>query len=477
MIRAFAIDALLRDKLPWIAGLYFILFVAVYGRVITAVYGFLDDFTVLDQAIRDDLGAQVLTLVAYGRPVYALLEATCFPLLRDLGDLRIMRLASVISIGAFSVASFVYLRRINTLPPFLCIYLPVLFVLTPAFQVYAAWAVAASFPAAALLAGSAFVMLHRPTALRFLSATCLLVAALAIYQPAAMSFWIFASVAWIGSERPLRRRDILVPSLAVASALAIDFGLAKLLPIIIAGRSLPQSRTALSSDTAGKLLWFFRNPMVDALNFWTIEPSTGFAICTALFIASGLLLLHWRRPMRLFLSAALLFAAYLPNLLVAEDWSSYRTQPALAGVIIVFVSLATVAWLRRLRGERILPAAFAIWVIVSATAASYDVNRWFVKPQIAEYQRVVHHLDALRDRGDGPLALSAAQHRSFTGFYRYDEFGTLSCFAPWVPVAMARLILRKHPAPSIRLLPRGTQPLPGETLVDLDSVIFPARGT
>ena len=52
------------------------------------------------------------------------------------------------------------------------------------------------------------------------------------------------------------------------------------------------------------------------------------------------------RAIRLALAAILLPLTYLPNLLVAENWSTYRTQVALTSLLWFYTAMALIGWLK-----------------------------------------------------------------------------------------------------------------------------------
>src|SRR5205823_8252475 len=102
-----------------------------------------------------------------------------------------------------------------------------------------------------VLAGGASLMVTRalepPRALtvdRLAGATSLLLAAMLIYQPAAMFFWVFLAVAVVGTV-PSARRAVRVTATHGAIA-ALGFGLAftvRKVAVHLADRTVPNARS------------------------------------------------------------------------------------------------------------------------------------------------------------------------------------------------------------------------------------------
>jgi hypothetical protein len=235
-------------------------------------------------------------------------------------------------------------------------------------------------------------------------------------------------------------------------ALVTEYALAKGLPLVLYGHNNTYSRTAIVTDITEKIIWFLNEPVFDALNLSLIMPRAWVAYVTAAFTVSGLwLYLHgspFIRLTRMALAVTLVPLAYLPNLLIAENWSSYRTQIAITSLILFYAVIALVGWLRFFRLQRLLPACLAIAVITSAGLANRNVIREFVLPQVLEYRIAA---DALRkinfEKAKEVYFVRARWNDTLAPVVRYDEFGLPSLAQPWVPQAMAWLILKEKHSP------------------------------
>lgn len=481
---------------PWscnkagIALAYGALFIAAYLPVIVGSFGFLDDYTILAEAMRHQMSDVIQQSTSYGRPLYALLMQLAMPQIHGVAGLNILRTGGVLGIAVLALMLCRHVSRAR-LPPSVSLALPAALGLMPPFQVYAAWAITAVLPLAGVLGGLAFAVLGgspeaaRPLSrLRPLVALALLAAALSIYQPAAMVFWVFAAITLIGRDGPINWRRLAVAAGVMAAALAADFALSKLAPQLLWHSGAAVARTALVKDFGGKLVWFVSEPLRDALNLPFIQPRTIVAAGVACFTAVGLWL-YWpgsikARSARLLVAAALVPATYLPNLLVAENWASYRTQVALTSLLLVYAALAFVGWLRVFHKAAWLPAVMAAMTALCVLLANRNVMLYFVIPQSIEYRLFERALADLHNPSTPEikrLDFYTARRWSLTDFARYDEFGLLSNSAAWVPPAMAWLILSSQGSPladlPMQVVPRGMSPVtPGSQLIDLDVVMF-----
>src|SRR5262249_19107853 len=144
----------------------------------------------------------------------------------------------------------------------------------------------------------------------------------------------------------------------VFSGLVLGFGVYKW-GIALYEHALPPTRSHLVQDAWGKALWFFSQPLMNALNLAKLSPKRWLAIAIALFIAGGLSQYFRGAVKERFwqgtIAASLLPLSYLPNLVVAENWSSYRTQAALTSLVVVYGFFALWGYGKILRGLAFAP--------------------------------------------------------------------------------------------------------------------------
>lgn len=426
--------------------LYLLALAAIYAAVLIVPYAFSDTYTVLAQALRHQLWDIQSMMLQGGRPLLALLTSLSFPYIHSIAELRWIRLFGLLGLGLFASLYSSVLRRLGA-PRALVWGLPLLTACMPPFQVYVAWAVCAPYTWAAALAGFAFVALGLDLRwpLRMGLSVTALSAAIFIYQPAAMMFWLFAASVWLTGRRFPSRKSLATAATVMAIVMAFDLVVVEILPGAVFGVSDYASRTGLVTDPIGKLTWFVTSPLREAANLTNIEPSTPLALAVAAWIATGLAL-YWRdhnRPVIRFavLAAALVAVSYFPNLVVAENWASYRTQVALTSLILLYVALALLGWLRYLNISRALTGIVVAAVGAAAFVASDTVKQEFALPQEQELLLVKQALTHPPAATASHLYLRLASWVDHLApISRWDEFGLPSSSQPWVPASMAWLL-------------------------------------
>jgi hypothetical protein len=439
-----------------VPGVVAILLLCTYAPVLVASYGFMDDYSLLAEGLQGGTGIEKY-VIACGRPVYAVLLFLSFHGLREIQHLVYLRLLGIL--GLAWVACRIYRALVaagSSRTQSLC--LALIITAMPAFQVYAAWATTAFYVVATLGAGCAWWLADRsyasstpssrwPTAL---AAALVLLVAITVHQSAAMFYWVFVAIAVFRPDGTPRRAaaQLFWSGSIGGGALALGFAVFKLGTRIYG--TLSRLEGARQTFTwRGKASWFLNEPVVNALNLGKLFPGHRLAMVIALFLAVGLLL-YFRGPIRhrlqLFLMALLLVPlSYAPNLLVAENWASYRTISALSGLCVVytFLALQGFARVRPLRvGERFLTPLLGGAAVVCLLLASRQVQIYFAGPQSRELERLGRQLrqsDLARAKG----VYLIRPRRPAYAERRYDEFGTPSSMQDWVPKPMVYLVLRE----------------------------------
>ena len=430
-----------------------------YASVLVTSYGFSDDYPFFVGILlggTDDRKA----MIAGGRPTYALLTSLSFAPLNAIGDLRYLRLLGVVGITLLAGKLYrtLVLKGWDLYQSFL---LAVIICTLPPFQIYAAWAFTAFAPFAALLASLASSLAEQafgePRPLYrcgfFSASVLLLLLALTIYQPAAMFFWVFAAISVFQPDTTLQHilRRFLWYLASAFTGLILGFGVQRLGMAIYGADRLGPGRSRLTLDLWGKVSWFFEEPLLNALNVVNIFPTPWLACSITIFIGGGLLL-YFRggvkeRLLQSAVALTIIFLSYLPNLVVAENWASYRTQVALTSVIVVYAFLALWGYGRLFRrpvGRLILTAGLGIVALASSFLAAWNVSAYFAIPQSRE-------LELMRARLVQPnladirsiYIICARWYDSIAPGVRYDEFGLPSSAHPWSPAPMVYLLLRE----------------------------------
>lgn len=460
---------------------YLILFVfpfIVYSPVILTNYAFLDDYTATAFGMQHIQNLTTTQVMDSGRPLYAVFIREAFGAVRGISDLRFVRAFGIAGIGALCIAAYRALVRVDVAAPAaFCVAL--MLGLMPSYQVIAGWAITAPYPWAALSAAIAFNMQNsvNPDWRRVSGSMLLLTVATTIYQPAAMVFWVFAAIAWLIPGRLPSIRSFSRAALIVIMAATVDFVLIKVLPIFFV-HAASDSRAVMTHDVAGKILWFVKYPIFEALNLFSIEPSVRRAVLVAAICCVGFIAIFRRQAVYgIAIALALLPAAYLPNLMTAGDWGAYRTQVALGGIVLVIATASVLELARAMRFTRFVPLLGAL-MLGWATFSSYqNVKYDFALPSWTEYRLISRGILATEFQpNDRACFVLPAPESDAARDHRYDEFGINSSAALWVPDPMVYLILSHQHSKDAGLFSRfgqfpNTQVLPGCKQINLQAML------
>lgn len=386
---------------------YVVLFLLVYAPCIMMTYGYADDYNFLYDFSTNP--RPIFMEIAFGgRPIDALLMLP-FGDLGHVARLRFMRLIAILGIGLLAWLLYRALRSVHSNSAItLCA--PIIICTLPPIALYAGWSLAAFWPLASILSGLAVLALDRnvlriPRVPAFAVALALQTIATAIYQPPAMVFWVFAAIYLLMEKRTPRDllRRLLVQCFVVVGALAIDFAFTKALPLLVQYNTLVAGRSTIAHDPIAKAHYFLR-ALFDALNLWSLAPTSGRAEAMLSFVVVGLLLYFegpWRQKgIRIAIAGTLLPLAVLPNLLVVENGGAYRFEGALTGLIALYGVVAIIGYARVIKRLFSLSWSTAsTWISVrgvaivlflvtaaSCLSANNTVNSEIVVPNTLAYQ-------------------------------------------------------------------------------------------
>jgi hypothetical protein len=370
--------------------------------VVLGTYGCADDFCWVAGALKHDLQQMQLLQFVQGRPAMAFLFTAGFSPMTGVSDLRFLRLFSILTMAglAFTIYRTMTAAKYSRAAAF-CVAL--VMCTMPPFQVYASWASTAFYATGALVAGLALHVAERAYLKTDLlsksrlgaASIVLLLSAILIFQPSAMYYWVFAAIILFKPDMTLSdlsKRFVWYGGLCVV---ALGFGYI----ICTYGRNyfadvcpLPHRRTHLTTDLTEKLFWFFSQPFNACLNFGSLFPNFKVAIATEITTLCGMALyLRGKvseRMLKLGVALSLIPLSYLPNLVIEENWASFRTECALSSIIVLYAFFALLGFrqtiLRSIR-EPYFNALLASLAVASMAVAFNNVFVYFVVPNSLEF--------------------------------------------------------------------------------------------
>jgi hypothetical protein len=399
---------------------------------------------------------------AGGRPLLTISNYLSFSMVSKISSLGFVRAANVATLCALAAVIWLALSSVG-FPSKLSALGAFILVTLPPFHVLAALSSCLGFPLEAAAAGvSAFLVMQSTedtktfAKLGRLALACsLLLAGMMVHQTEVMFFWVFVAILALSQREDVRVVVRKVSYCLVVGAIAciVEFFVMKI-GVAVYGAVAGSGRAGLTHDVFGKMTWFIKEPLMNALNLNSIEPTGRFAVATGIFIVIGLFFyfsgsLRYRLTM-LGVALMLIPLSYLPNLVVVESWASYRTLVALTALLAFYVFLALHGYLQVLRAvstqfhQRMVLGVVVVWAVFSGFVASRNLVRYFVEPQAIEYHLLKGQLRK--------IDLATVQTIYFirpnwydgvTSVVRYDEFGLPSSCQPWVPGPMVKCAIRE----------------------------------
>jgi hypothetical protein len=433
-----------------IFALFFVAVSATYGLVTSPDYAFADDFYYLGTRLTSpDWFASILAATnLQGRPIVGLLIASSVALFGSLGDFVYLHIFAILATACLSYLVY-YLASQSGWTQLQSICLALALVSLPPFQVVVAWSTAGFFVLAVIFALLSVRTITRvgPGKLTpgFVVSILALLVALTIYQPAAMFYWPFAAICLTGNSFNGKQKWSALLRLLVVFFVAafLDLMVFELAKLHYGTAALLPQRSHLTMHPAQKLSWFIGGPIVDVLNFNNLLPSRRLALCSAVFIFAGLLLYfkpNRQRGLFSFLPLLVVFVliplSYFPNLAIAENFYTYRTELGLGALMLFYAALAAKAFSQKFvppqQQALTLTTVMGLACILNLLSAHDHIRDFFVQPQLLELKMVKSQLmgDYGPERQKHPLLLERTQ--SLAPFIRYDEFGLPSFSCPWV---------------------------------------------
>ena len=492
-----------------IFGLFLALFAATFFPVWVFDYGVLDDYPNLltegrpprlEYAAGDPFshlltpGISIRRSISEGRPLFALKQYLVHGFVSEIEHLRYVRFLGIVGISLLAWSLYRLLARSGH-DRFRSFCVAAITCSTLPFQVWVHWADPATHPFAAALAGFASVLADRAAsssrARKWLlagGAGVALSAALALYQPAAMFYWVFAAVLLPAPDRVPREvfRRLGWQSAIGAAGLAAAYGLATLGSTLYPAHPV---RFGIAEDLPARFVWLL-HPFQHALGFAVPSPHEWFPpdggsllpVTLLVVIAAGLPAFFRSAgggaPSKCAVAAFLLFLTFLP-FLMQETRSMYRMLAAPSALVVLYAYFGVKGLARALR-LRFLPGFVAgAAAIAGVLAAAHQVRVLLVEPQVEEFEFLrgeltkgdlseVRHLYILQPTPETTLAP-----------LRNHYLGRPSSQNRWISRAMVLAVLSET-APAHTRIPVTTvrydeplTPLPGSLVVDLRNLGVP----
>lgn len=404
----------------------------LYSPVVTQCYAMRDDYAVL-WVLRWGPPETFELFSALGRPLAQWLSVWAYSYVDHTCDLWLLRAGALVSAAVLAGFWYYSLRHVGWFPEEAFL-LTIIMAALPSVTLFIAWSITFNYFLAlglGFIAGTQVKQRFRcGQPWRYLLAFVLLMASLAIYQPAAMAYWLPLALTATApsSKAKLPNLKQLTGTVALfIITLAIYYLLHKLhLSYLLA--SYPEivgneaSRGNLVQDLDGKLAFFVRSLLVSG-SFGHYQETYWISIPILIIILAGILTLILRnKPLQAIILLALPGAIYLPSLIVNENLLKIRLLALLAILLILYFFWSLNTLLPRFRTFRLLIAiALFAYCIYHHHA---NLNQAIIALQQRERATISQYItDDSSFKAEQILVVQPSEADTATGS-RFIEFGT-----------------------------------------------------
>jgi len=437
----------------------------VYWNTTFADFGLRDDYANSREA-REEPSKLVRFTASHGRPLYGALLETSLVNLDEIGHLWLLRLASVFLLTILGVALWRQFYH-SGWSEIEAAAIGLGIVLLPGAQVVTSWAITWPHAVALLLALAGFSAIEAELERGGLKRAIAVTGGAMIYGLAAIIYQSNALFAVVPLAAILLVRvtrgsssDFRWCLIHFSSLFAGLLGAYLLVGALFAnGIFHPSARMQLETNPFTKLVWFFSNPLPNALALYALRDDHNVGAvafwCSALAVA-GLIFWGCRAEIKrvgitarrriVVCTVALPFLAHLVSLAAAERAVGYRTLFALSGLTIVLVVYALRCLLAADKIKLVAYHAGLIGlVVVAGVTAHFNPLTLIALPQSCEWD-LMH---AAVMRADFPKAskifiVIPSQSDRATERVFSDEFGSVTSDSDFEPKEMFKAALHER---------------------------------
>jgi hypothetical protein len=326
------------------------------------------------------------------------------------------------------------------------------------------WAIAWPIALGLVMAVAGFALVDRGLAKQGPLAAFQIVAGVALYIAAGLTYQTSAlfAIMLLGAVLLVRDSASLRADVRWASAhlCALFGGLVAgfvAMNVVFTEGVVPEAaRMAIEPHPLPKLLWFARNPLPNSLALFALRdrfntpPSFWLAVAAVIVVAVLGLWLAAQNPQRRarWLAVALLlpFAAHSVSLAASSQAIGYRTLLPLSGLFLVLFVFGVRGLVERTRAPRAVEAvALGAFVLVGAVLARHNAFTLIAEPQGYEWQLIKSAADRVQLDGDTRVYLirPSLAYRATRRMYA-DEYGSLTSDADWAAKEMFNAAMRQR---------------------------------
>lgn len=428
------------NEFIFISVLYSLLIGVIYSPAYLNIYAFSDDFILYYK--QNVLNENLLEWdILSGRPLYAILRYSAQQTLGSLGAFSFQRFFCVVTIIAFCVQLYFFLKeRMDEIGRFLHFIVPLMIACLPSIVIFGAWASCFPYVLSILFAGLSYAKLNKINKeikpKDFFISYLFLALSFSIYQPTGMTYAFYMLIDLCLNNKKLTIIRVIKNSVMILAGMLTSLFLSKVLSRIIFNESI--SRTSLADSLYDKFNWFINSPLHDSLNNYSIFYNKWYFSLSVIFFLISLLLIYMQVDgfKKLILCALIIIGSFSPNLVIAESWGSYRSIVSLSLVI----NIVTIFSLIKL-SEKIKPLSVVVVAItIFAMSNCYKlIDGYFVQPfkiETALFKNILR--STVDNHYDGYLIFDITDPVwDVFAQSKFDEYGIPSMQIPWAVSGMS----------------------------------------
>lgn len=425
-----------KSNLKDIIILIFLLLVVMvaYSPAYVNIYGFSDDYSTYFVA---NLSHSNLIKwdVMSGRPVYAVMRYIAQKSIDTTADFTALRIISVISIYILCCYLYFFLKRTNFPGGVLSwIVTPLLLCLLPPIVLFGAWATCFPYVTSILLAGVSYSLLNHCEKLnpyyRIILSFFSLALSFSIYQPTGMTFSLFMLIDNCLNNNKINLKKVMKNAIMIILGMLTSLILSKALPKLIYGESF--QRSALAKSAKEKVIWFLDKPLHDSISNYVIFHDKIYFLVSLLVFLSAILFIYKQKNggQKVVLSLLIIIGSFSPNLIIEEDWVSYRSLVSIYLCIGSVMAFGLSSLTNKFNIKNLALSACAAFSLISCLNF---INTNFVEQYKLE---VVVLKTAIKEKiskdYDGYLIFDISNPVwNVFSQTKYDEIGSPSIQIPW----------------------------------------------
>lgn len=292
---------------------------------------------------------------------------------------------------------------------------------------------------------------------RIIFACLLLLTAIQFYQPIAMFYWFFAAIILLSNRNfgiKTFLGKVLVYGVVFLFSLAMAYLVMRAAPLLT---NMPNRARASLIDwqiLLPKILWFLSDPIPNSVNFFLFYSiPKSILICAAVIIFSGIY--FWfdgsilRRFLKSFVILMLLPLSYFPNIIVTENWASYRSMIALSALWVILIFFSTKGYLKQIVKlepyvSKLGRFVLMLWTLLAIILSIYNSAVYLILPAFLEHRIIHSEIIEMDVKAGDTIYVSMPNYFDSSSPYFYgDEFGIPTTAYPWGAANLTKLVLKE----------------------------------